>query len=203
MRSFIRVNCDYISHEWSLESFVLGCNRIIGRHTFENLMLWYDEIVSDFCVSGKVKHVITDSAANIKKHLHLFQDMKLTLTLTATRRKKNQRVTYNVDNTDEYIFNENLLLEHHSCFAHCIQLMVKDGIAKAGQLASVIKKCSKLISFIRKSTIAADILKDEKRLQADNLTRWNSQVKMIRPLLAIEERKLLEIEDAPKLTSHE
>lgn len=87
---------------------------------------------------------------------------------------------------DESIFTENLLLEH-SCFAHCIQLVVKDNLAKAGQIGSIIKKCSKLVSFIRKSTIEADVLKDDNRLQADNVTRWNSQLKM---LLAIEERKL-------------
>ena len=173
MRSFIGVNCHYISHEWSLESFVLGCNRIIGRHTFENLMLWYDEIVPDFCVSGKVKHVITDSAANIKKAFTSLPGYEAES--DSDSNEEEEEPESDIDNTDEYIFNENLLLEHHSCFVYCIQLMVKDGIAKAGQLASVIKKCSKLISFIRKSTITADILKDEKRLQADNLTRWNSQ----------------------------
>ena len=81
--------------------------------------------------------------------------------------------------------------------------MVRDGLAKASQIGSVIKKCSKFVSFIRKSTIGADVLKDEKRLQADDVTPWNSQLKTIGSLLAIEERKLVEIKDAPKLTSHE
>ena len=62
---------------------------------------------------------------------------------------------------------------------------------------NVIKKCSKLVSF------AADVLKSEKRLQIDNVTRWNSQLKMIRSVLAIDEQKLLELKDAPKLTTHE
>lgn len=66
MRSYFGITGHYISNEWNLESFVLGCNRVVGRHTAENLMLWYDEIVSDFCISKKVKHVITDSATNIK-----------------------------------------------------------------------------------------------------------------------------------------
>ena len=57
-------------------------------------------------------------------------------------------------------------------------------------------------NITRKSTIAADVLKDEKRLQADNVTQWNLQLKTIGSLLAIEEGKLVEIKDAPKLTSH-
>ena len=58
-------------------------------------------------------------------------------------------------------------------------------------------------NITRKSTIVADVLKDEKRLQADNVTQWNSQLKTIGSLLAIEEGKLVEIKDAPKLTFHE
>ena len=202
MRSYFGITGHYISNEWNLESFVLGCNRVVGRHTAENLMLWYDEIVSDFCVSEKVKHVITDSAANIKKAFTSLPGFEV----ESDSDNVDEDESDDCDDTgcaDESIFTENLLLEHHSCFAHCIQLVVKDGLAKAGQIGSIIKKCSKLVSFVRKSTIAADVLKDDKRLQADNVTRWNSQLKMIRSLLAIEERKLLEIEDAPKLTSHE
>ena len=55
--------------------------------------------------------------------------------------------------------------------------MIKDGMAKAGQINRVIKRCSNLVSFVHSSTVVTDILKDEIRLQADNVTRWNSQLK--------------------------
>ena len=35
------------------------------------------------------------------------------------------------------------------------------------------------------------------------LTRWNSQLKMIRSVLSVPESKLAELVEAPKLTSHE
>ena len=205
MQSYIGITGHYISEEWSLESFVLGCNRVVGQHTAENLMLWYDEIVSDFCVSEKVKHVITDSAANIKKAftaLPGYEDDLGNNGEPEEEAEESEEDNATID-PDQSLFDENLLLEHHSFFAHSIQLVVKDGIAKAGQIGNVIKKCSKLVSFVRKSTIAADVLKDEKRLQADNVTRWNSQLKMIISVLAIDERKFLEFDDAPKLTTHE
>ena len=202
MRSFIGITGHYISEDWSLESFVLGCNRVLGRHTAENVMPQH-EIVADFHVAEKVKHIITDSAANMKKaftSLPGYEDES----------RNEERESDSDDNDDEFTFGldqspfyENLLLEHHSCFAHSIQLVVKDGIVKAGQIGNVIKKCSKLVSFVRRSTIAADVLKSEKRLQIDNVTRWNSQLKMIRSVLAIDEQKLLELKDAPKLTTHE
>ncbi len=59
------------------------------------------------------------------------------------------------------------------------------------------------MSFVRKSTIATEILEDENKLEIANATRWNSQLKMIRSILAVDQVKLDSILDAPKLTMYE
>ena len=59
----------YITTEWSLEHIVLGCNRVHGRHTAENIHCWFEEVVSGFDISEKVKHIITDSASMSRKPL--------------------------------------------------------------------------------------------------------------------------------------
>ena len=46
---------------------MLACNLVSGRHTGDNIIMWYDEIISDFGAREKVKHIITDSASNVKK----------------------------------------------------------------------------------------------------------------------------------------
>jgi hypothetical protein len=74
MRSFLGITAHYISDQWLLESAMLGCSRVIGRHTSDNIVHWYEEIVADFGVSLKVRHVVTDSGANIKK---AFQSLAL------------------------------------------------------------------------------------------------------------------------------
>ena len=76
-------------------------------------------------------------------------------------------------------------------------------MAKAGQISTVIKKCSNLVSFVHRSTIAADVLRGKTRLQADDVTRWNSQLKMIKSVLSISGGDLAQVQNAPKLTSHE
>ena len=178
----------YVSEELTHESVMLGCNRVTGRHTSENILLWYQEIISEFDVGEKVKHIVTDSASNMRKAF---------ITLPGYEEDSTQG-----DDDDQ---NENCSIpfEHHACFAHSLQLVVKDGMEKAGQISTVLKRCSKLVSFVRRSTIATDLLKDEKRLQADNVTRWNSQLKMVRYVLSIPEIKLSGLEGAPKLTTHE
>ena len=67
MKSYLGITAHFLSEEWLLEYAVLGCNRVVGRHTAENILMWYEEIVSDFNVEKKVKHVVTDSASNMKK----------------------------------------------------------------------------------------------------------------------------------------
>lgn len=81
--------------------------------------------------------------------------------------------------------------------------VIRDGMKKGGQLNVVIKKCSKLVSFVRRSTVATYVLDGQKRLQPDNIKRWNSQLKMIRSMLLLPERKLSELEGAPTLTAHD
>ena len=47
MRSYLGITGHFISESWTFEAVMLGCNRVVGRHTAENVMLWYDEITSD------------------------------------------------------------------------------------------------------------------------------------------------------------
>lgn len=89
------------------------------------------------------------------------------------------------------------------CYAHSLQLVVKDGSADASQhLKNIIAKASNIVTHARKSVHATDILEGEKRFQAYNATRWNSQLRMIRSVLGAPEEKLKQI-DVQKLTAYE
>lgn len=200
MRSYIGITCHFITNKWELESVMLACKRVMDNHTAENISIWYEEVVAEFSISEKVKHIVTDSASNMKKAF---------LTVLPGY---DEDVTDDHDDDDDTEPDDceangsnldNVTFTHHSCFAHVMQLVIKDGLKNAGHLGSVIKRCSKLVSFLRKSTIAADVLENEKRPQNENATRWNSQLKMIKSVLSIPESKLSEIHDAPKLTAHE
>ena len=88
-------------------------------------------------------------------------------------------------------------------WTHTLQLVVKDGLKKAEQIEHTIKKCSKLVSSLCMSTIAANVLNGEKRSEACNATQWNSQLKMILSVLTISEDKLAQVEGVTCLTAHE
>ncbi|CAG2204101.1 unnamed protein product [Mytilus edulis] len=96
------------------------------------------------------------------------------------------------------------LPKHARCFAHTLQLVVKDGLKDCSpHLKTVITKASNIVSFVRKSIIASEILEDYKRLQAANATRWNSQLHMICSVLNVPELELDKIDCKTKLSSYE
>lgn len=55
--------------------------------------------------------------------------------------------------------------EHQGCYAHTFQLCVKDGLKVADGIQALFGKVAKLVSHVRKSTIATELLEDENRLQ--------------------------------------
>ena len=92
--------------------------------------------------------------------------------------------------SDDSTMFDVLPVEHHGCFAHVLQLVVKDGFRSASQIERIINKCSKIVAHVRRSTIAKECPEGEKTLKLANATRWNSQLKMIRSILAIPSIKL-------------
>ncbi len=191
---------------------MLSCNRMVGRHTGENILQSYEEIASEFHISSKVKYIVTDNASNMKKafvSLPGFCQSNDTLEDQSSDESDSEFEEEGTQGTEGSTANTVLdkvvtPFNHHSCFAHTLELVVKDGFNSQHQINSVISKCAKLVSFVHKSTIATDSLEGEKRLQSYTPTRWNSQVKMLKSVLAIPQEKLDELEDkAPKITVHE
>ena len=91
-----------------MESFVLSCNRVIGQHISENLMLWYDEIV---VLVRRLNMLLQTVPLIINK---AFPGYEVESDFASNEEEEEN----DTDDTDECIANENLLLEHHSCFGH-------------------------------------------------------------------------------------
>lgn len=67
MRSFVGITGHFISHNWQMESVMLCCDRMTTRHTTENILQQFEDITHAFGVNEKVHHIITDTAANMKR----------------------------------------------------------------------------------------------------------------------------------------
>ncbi|CAC5410303.1 unnamed protein product [Mytilus coruscus] len=171
-----------------MRSAMIACKRFKGRHTAENIL--HEECITSFDINDKIFCVISDNASNLVKAFNFSVP------------------GYTEDNVDGdfeqgTIETENPFPQHKRCYAHSLQLVLKDVFEECGQtIQKVIAKVSKIVSHVRKSIFTSEFLEDEKRLQAINATRWNTQMHMIRSILEILETKLDKL-DCANITAYD
>lgn len=78
-----------------------------------------------------------------------------------------------------------------SCFAHTLQLSIRDGLAKLPQISKLLEKCHMLARCSQKSTKIVDILDQiQKHFEQTTVTRWNSEFMLIKSVLSINKEDL-------------
>lgn len=122
MRSYLGVTAHFII-DFTLMAVMMACRHFRGHHTGEEILVHFADIERAFEVTGKVDSIITDSASNMLKALRLLE------------------ISNNIESTDsddedelEAVEIDNALQDeldmiqpsHYSCFAHTLQLVVKD-----------------------------------------------------------------------------
>lgn len=172
---------------------ILVCKRRKGRHTAEKIRQEYEEALAGYDNSDKVRNVITDNDAIMKKAL---QFSLPGFPSKAEAKREDSNGEKSDSETDEHekdaleIPDDNVPTLGH-CYAHTIQLVVKDGLSETSQhLKGVVSKATNIVKFVRISINASGMLENEKRLQADNDTRSNLQSVMLLSVLAVSEEKL-------------
>lgn len=75
------------------------------------------------------------------------------------------------------------MVQHVPCFAHTLQLVIKDRFKQAGGISKTISKASAIIAHVQKSKHTKELLESEKCLKNATAVRWNSQLSMIRSIL--------------------
>ncbi len=120
----------YIS-DWSQYSAMLACSRLRGRHTGYAIAEEFENILSSLQIADKVLLTVTDSASNMIKAFSLpgFQDEDVD-------GDDDNEFENDSDNEEEELLQGDAAIyedlnEHIPCFAHTLQLVVKDGLKQA------------------------------------------------------------------------
>ena len=181
MRSYRGMTGHFVE-DWTLKSSVLSCTRFNGRHTADNIYTHYDEVIRIFDIQKKVSHIISDSAANILKAFSLpgfqpvlFNDISDESDADSSESEADDHDDSVIDSTENDNNPFQFLPEHDPCFTHILQLVDKDGLKEAGPLRKIITKASNIVSHIKKSTHAADLLEGDKKVQTVTPTRFGGQ----------------------------
>ena len=199
MRSYLGVTCHFIA-DFKLQSLMLACRRFMGSHTGDEIATHFEEIVESFDLTGKVFYVVTDNASNMTRAFHLLTSIDESDTEHDTDFDKEDEIR--PVELGEQLDAINVPM-HQPCFAHTVQLVVKDGLKQADQINRVLGKITKFVSHVRSSTKASDLLESEVRLQAANVTRWNSQLNMLKSLLKVSNDTMEKIDFNEKPNQHD
>lgn len=210
LRSYIGITAHFIDESnWSLESCMLSCSRFKGSHTAEAINEKFQKETMSFGIMPKITYIVSDSAANMIKAFSLpfFESPESTSEADSDSDSED-----GFGETDELETESNELLysditdygcKHVRCFAHTLQLVIKDGFKQVGSIGKVVSKASAIVSHAKKSIHATEVLETERALQAARVTRWNSQLSMIRSILRIPEDKLDSLNTFHKLTAYD
>lgn len=183
MHSYLGITCHFLTESLELKSLLLSCNRLYGRHIGEHILSEFDRIASTFNITDKIFQVVTDNASNMRKAFPTLPGFELEDIDSDSESESSRAEEVDEDNDvvdlssmNEIETNSGKVYHHLSCFAHTIQLSVKDGINECRSLTNSLKKASRIVSHFHKSTIDTESLENvfDKVLIAKNETRWNS-----------------------------
>ena len=189
MRGFMGITCHFIMN-WSMQSLMLACRRFIGRHTTDNIAQYYHETVTSNKISSTIVTIVTDNASNEIKAVSIpgFHDSTSLNEVGEDEEDEDDDNEMEICNIDDTTFLWSS--EHDTCFAHTLQLVVKDGLQEIGPVKTILSKVAIIVSHVHRSQYATEILEGERKLQQKNATRWNSELRSIKSILRVPDDKL-------------
>ena len=136
-------------------SYTLACERFPRKHSGANIVYHFDQIMKEYGVKHKVEYIITDNAANMKKAFNVsFRESSDDDTNDGDDDSGSSVVLFDEDDCD----GAGIWQEHEdidtvhceisdtakkgrlSCFAHTLQLCVKDGLEQVKSVRLALSK---------------------------------------------------------------
>ncbi|CAI5638372.1 unnamed protein product [Oreochromis niloticus] len=199
MRDFLGITVHWIQKEterMQLKSKLLAFERFKGLHTGERICEKFEAICDEYNIKDKLDYIISDNAANMRK--------AFTVCFPTEQGEEHDD---DGDHLDDPELWHNLTLEDQEtvgaamaktqrlqCFAHTLQLVVRDGLSETKVASPSLSKLSKLSSLLHTSTTFKDVFEaefgEQKGIPAAVITRWNSTLRQVKAVLQCEHLKL-------------
>ncbi|CAF4069257.1 unnamed protein product [Rotaria sordida] len=202
-RSFLGITCHFLDHKMMSQAYLLDFVRFKSPHTGENIKQLTEDVLERFEIKEKVFKIITDNTSSMIKayKFGLFGD-EAADEHGDTSGSMSEVVSIFDDYDYDHELNDIQMIDiNHdednddpegttnvrlSCFAHTMQLCVRDGLKNSSNITRVLNKCRVLAKFSHKSSKMSDLLDEiNKHINKMNVTRWNSEYLLIKSILSI------------------
>lgn len=179
-------------------SYLLAFRHFDGSHTGQRIADEMDMIINEFSLQGKVRYIVTDNASNMKKAMCiLFEESgtEIDPLNNIDMYFDDASLWQDYDDIDDAISAESVEAgKRLPCFAHSLQLVIRDGLEanSVGRLA--LSKVSKLANLIHQSALFRcsfeTTFSSGKSIPETNATRWNSVLRQHKAVLEFDQQKL-------------
>lgn len=179
--SFIAITAHILEKSLGSKSLLICFKSFKGSHTGQSIADVIEKVIDDYSLRAKVHYMVTDNASNMKKASTFLFPVSDTV-------DDNQLVIDDFTALDDPELYEDIALdelgvtcldgERLPCFAHLLQLTVRDGLQMVQSSRSALAKCSKLANLIHQSCKFKESFEKkfgrDRSLPVTNDTRWNS-----------------------------
>ena len=156
-----------------------------GSHTGERISEALGDVIDEYELQSKVRFIVTDNASNMRKAMDVMtsvQDDDDQTTLD------DPSFWLDMDVDVASVMGE--YHEHVSCFAHSLQLVVRDGLSVISSGRPFLSKCSKIANMVHQSALFRgqfeSVIGAGKSTPSTNDTRWNSSFKQLSAFLSLD-----------------
>ena len=205
VHSFVR--CEPLTMLLSFVSFK-------GSHTGLRIAAEIERIVEENHLSGKLAYLVTDNAANMRKAVDVFKAFQFSTEDETGESDASDAITEDSSTLDDDTVWQSLETDDAqcveqvmaknctsrlACFAHTLQLTVRDGVEKIsctrGQnMKTVMGKCVKIANLCHQSAQFRELFEEKlgtgRSIPAANATRWNSVFTQLQAVINLDRVKL-------------
>lgn len=197
MRGFLGVTAHFIDMDASnptLQSLLLKCERFTGSHTGERIHDKFEEICEIFNIKHKLDYIVCDNAANMKK---AFTVCFPTVMDEDENEVENNPLWEDVaqDQQEEVdAIHKSCRQQRLQCFAHTLQLVVRDGLKETKMLNSAMAKTTKLCSLLHSTCKLKEGFEaafgPNRSIPSAISTRWNSTFRLVQAVTNLDSQML-------------
>jgi hypothetical protein len=196
------------------KSFLMSFDPVFGNHRAPLLLEMYETCINTFNIQTKLVRLITDSCSN---NIAAFRGLIIPgFELYFLDDDSEDQVDSNSDEERselDDIESEAAIIEFHNsllqvfdststndesfrlpCYAHTLQLVIKDGLKGSASIRCSLEKVSKIAALSHSSTLVSEHFeKIHVNIPKANKTRWNSQYETVLTVIGVQPTDLNDI----------